>query len=100
MHDRTTIFSEWRSIKPMVPAHPVRQQEVGAVVLAAAAAPAVQGVRVAVPLGDRQLVVWQYDERLRATEAVRPRIDWNVLPMRVADRPADGVHRDLLQRSQ
>src|SRR5687768_5059224 len=52
----------------VVAPHPVRQQEVAPVILAASAVAAVEVVGIAVPLRHRQLVIGQHDQRLTALE--------------------------------
>ena len=67
--------------QPVKPSHPIRQQEMRAVILAAAAVAAIEVIGVAVPLRHRQFVVGQHDQRLAALEAIGERVERNVEPV-------------------
>jgi hypothetical protein len=73
----SALFAKQTVVSP----HPVRQEEIRAVALAAPAVAAVEPIRVLVPLPQRQLVVRQHDQRLRPTEAVSDRGELHVSTM-------------------
>jgi hypothetical protein len=65
----------------VVTTHPVGQQKVDSIALAAPAIAAVYPVRIAVPFAHWQFVIWQDDQSLLAIEPVIQNIHRNIQPV-------------------